>query len=110
VIKIVSCFPGNHCFPEFNIASAIDSLMCYYLFKYSKLLSLSVAEILSRMLNKTGFVKPLKDCQKECLMRVLSKNDVMAILPTGYGKRLIFELVAFAFCSITSVLKPPCKK
>jgi superfamily II DNA helicase RecQ len=40
----------------------------------------------SRVLNEIRFVKPLKDCQKQCLMHVLSKNDVMAILPTGSGK------------------------
>ncbi|XP_060599722.1 ATP-dependent DNA helicase RecQ-like [Ruditapes philippinarum] len=53
-------------------------------------------EILSRVLNDIGFVKPLKDCQKECLTHVLCKRDVLAILPTGYGKSLIFQVAPFA--------------
>lgn len=52
-------------------------------------------EIITRVFKEIGFVKPLKDCQRECLMHVLSKHDVMAILPTGYGKSLIFQVAPF---------------
>ncbi|WAR09362.1 RECQ-like protein [Mya arenaria] len=52
-------------------------------------------EIITRVSKEIGFVKPLKDCQRECFMHVLSKHDVMAILPTGYGKSLIFQVVPF---------------
>jgi hypothetical protein len=44
------------------------------------------------MLNEIGFVKPLKNCQKERLMNVLSNSDVMADLPTWYEKSSIFQL------------------
>jgi superfamily II DNA helicase RecQ len=60
-------------------------------------------EILSRMCYEIGFVKSIKDCQEECLMYVLSKNDVMAILPTGYRKGLFFQVAPCGF-----VFKPPC--
>jgi hypothetical protein len=46
--------------------------------------------------------KATKRLSEDCLMHVLSKNDVIAILPTGYGKSLIFQLAPFAFCSIIS--------
>jgi hypothetical protein len=89
VIKIYYFFQG--CFPEFNNASAIDSstvLLFIQIFKTTFTFGFkqTTDEIPSRVLNETGFVKPLKDCQKVYLMHVLGKNDVRAILPTGYGK------------------------
>ena len=50
---------------------------------------------------RIGFVKPVKDCQSECLVNVLNKRDVMAILPTGYGKSLIadkHDVKMFVYC------------
>ena len=35
---------------------------------------------------------PLKDLQIEALLCVIEKRDIMAILPTGYGKSLIYQL------------------
>jgi superfamily II DNA helicase RecQ len=91
VIKI-----RDRCFLEFNISSAIDSstvLLFIKIFKTTFTFGFkqTIDEILSRVLNQTGFVKPLKDCQNDCLVHVLSKNDVIAILPTGYGKSFIFQ-------------------
>lgn len=39
-----------------------------------------------------GFHKPLKNEQLLCLTYVVEGKDVLAILPTGYGKSLIFQL------------------
>jgi ATP-dependent DNA helicase RecQ len=38
-------------------------------------------------------VKHLKKEQRECLEKVLNNKDVLAVLPTGYGKSLIYQLL-----------------
>lgn len=54
-----------------------------------------------------GFTKPLKDGQLECLRCVIKRQDLMAILPTGYGKSLIYQVAPFLikrkFCLDKSV-------
>lgn len=45
-----------------------------------------------------GFDKDLKPEQKECLLSAFEGRDVLAILPTGFGKSLIFQLAPFAIC------------
>ena len=37
-------------------------------------------------------ISSLKAEQKEAVVALLNDNDVMAILPTGYGKSVIFQL------------------
>lgn len=44
----------------------------------------------------------LKSKQIECL-RAITKSDVMTLLPTGYGKSLIFELIPFYSLCANSV-------
>lgn len=39
-----------------------------------------------------GFEKPLKEEQLLCLSCILEGKDILAILPTGYGKSFIFQL------------------
>ena len=34
----------------------------------------------------------LKDEQKKCIAALLQKKDVLGLLPTGFGKSLIFQL------------------
>ena len=63
-------------------------------------------EIITSVLRKIGFVKPLKDCQRECLVNVLSKRDVMAILPTGYGKWPRSSAKYHLDCSVCLILTP----
>ena len=41
-------------------------------------------------------VNNLKLEQKECLEGVLKNKDVLAVLPTGYGKSLIYQLAPYA--------------
>ena len=42
-----------------------------------------------------GFDKHLKPEQVECLISALEGQDVMAVLPTGFGKSLVFQLAPF---------------
>ena len=39
-----------------------------------------------------GFNKDLKPQQVECLISAIEGQDVLAALPTGFGKSLIFQL------------------
>ena len=42
-----------------------------------------------------GFSKALHEEQHVCLEAVMSRKDVLAVLPTGFGKSLIYQLVPF---------------
>ena len=38
--------------------------------------------------------KTLKEEQRECIRRIVcEKQDVLAVLPTGFGKRVIYQLI-----------------
>jgi ATP-dependent DNA helicase RecQ len=53
-------------------------------------------EALYKIFQITGKSLTLKDEQKEAVKSLLSGRDVRAILPTGFGKSLIFQLFAIA--------------
>ncbi|XP_028412038.1 mediator of RNA polymerase II transcription subunit 34-like [Dendronephthya gigantea] len=53
-------------------------------------------EALDRIFTTTGRRLTLKDEQEEAIKSLLSGRDVLAILPTGFGKSLIFQLFAIA--------------
>ena len=53
-------------------------------------------EALYKIFQITGKSLTLKDEQKEAVKSLLSGRDVLAILPTGFGKSLIFQLFAIA--------------
>ncbi|CAB3990470.1 ATP-dependent DNA helicase, partial [Paramuricea clavata] len=53
-------------------------------------------EALYKIFQITGKRLTLKDEQKEAVKSLLSGRDVLAILPTGFGKSLIFQLFAIA--------------
>ncbi len=53
-------------------------------------------ELLLRSLEKFPNVSSLKDEQKEAVRHLLSSKDVVGILPTGFGKSLIYQLYATA--------------
>ncbi len=36
----------------------------------------------------------LKPGQEECLVHILNEGDVVALLPTGFGKSLIYQLLS----------------
>ena len=45
----------------------------------------------------------LKEEQKEAVRNIVNGRDVIAVLPTGFGKSLIYQL--YHQCSTTSVRK-----
>jgi superfamily II DNA helicase RecQ len=49
-------------------------------------------EAISDLLTCLGHVIKLKDGQKEAVEYLTRGRDVFAVLPTGYGKCLIFQL------------------
>ncbi len=53
-------------------------------------------EALDRIFQVTGKTLTLKNEQKQAVNSLLSGRDVLAILPTGFGKSLIFQLFAMA--------------
>ncbi|XP_031575438.1 uncharacterized protein LOC116309047 [Actinia tenebrosa] len=50
-------------------------------------------EILQRNLRAFPNISALKPEQEDCILAVLDKKDVFGILPTGFGKSLIFQLL-----------------
>ena len=50
--------------------------------------------------------KAFKECQKEIINAALSKRDVMALIPTGGGKSLTFQLPALVDTGYTFVIMP----
>lgn len=56
---------------------------------------------------KTYFkFKDLKEEQKEVIEAVLNKNDAIALLPTGFGKSVCFQIPALYFEGVTIVVSP----
>ena len=48
------------------------------------------------LFNKYPHVSLLKDEQKEAVIHLLRSKDVVAILQTGFGKSLLYQLYAVA--------------
>ena len=46
-------------------------------------------EAVKGLLIKRGFDFMLKEKQLECILSILNGKDVLAVLPTGYGKSII---------------------
>ena len=42
-----------------------------------------------------GFKHELKDCQLECLNVFSKKRDLVAILPTGFGKSIVYQMTPY---------------
>ena len=53
-------------------------------------------EACDRLSNNLKFTLQLKPEQRNAVDYLLKKEDVLAVLPTGYGKSLIFQLFAVA--------------
>lgn len=54
--------------------------------------SIAVKNVLEELSRKLNFCFKLKAEQSRALNNFLDGNDVFAVLPTGYGKSLIFQL------------------
>ena len=52
-------------------------------------------EFLQFSLNSLRITFPLKEKQTECLRNLYNLHDIIAVLPTGYGKSLIFQLLPY---------------
>ena len=49
------------------------------------------------MATRTLGYETLKDLQRSVIVSFISRNDVFAVLPTGYGKRLCFACLPLVF-------------
>ena len=54
--------------------------------------ALSLEEAIECALESFPDIDCLKDEQKNCIATLLQKKDVLGLLPTGFGKSLIFQL------------------
>ena len=63
---------------------------------------MEVDEVLERYY---GF-KDFKPIQRKLIFKILGNNDVLAILKTGYGKSLIYQIAGLMLEGITVVITP----
>ena len=54
--------------------------------------ALGLEEAIESALESFPNIDRLKDEQKKCIAALLQKKDVLGLLPTGFGKSLIFQL------------------
>ena len=54
--------------------------------------ALRIEDAFASGLNLFSHIDFLKDKQKECIESLLQKKDVLGLLPTGFGKSLIYQL------------------
>lgn len=55
-------------------------------------LNVSISNVLAKFQSVSGLNLELKKEQETAVKRMLMDRDVLAVLPTGYGKSLIFHL------------------
>lgn len=56
------------------------------------MVALSREDVFASAVNLFPHIDFLKDKQKECIEALLKKKDVLRLLPTGFGKSLIYQL------------------
>src|SRR5580698_5661629 len=67
---------------------------------------MSAAPSLELLLKQTFGYDGFRPLQREIMEKVLAGRDVLAILPTGAGKSLCFQLPALARGGLTLVISP----
>ncbi|MBO5712457.1 MAG: DEAD/DEAH box helicase, partial [Acholeplasmatales bacterium] len=61
---------------------------------------------INKLLKKYWGYDSLKPKQREIIHSVVSNKDTIALLPTGFGKSLCFQLPALYFYGVTIVITP----
>ncbi len=61
---------------------------------------------IDRILNENFGLQSLRPKQKEVIDLVLRGKHTLALLPTGYGKSLCYQLPSMALPGITLVISP----
>jgi RecQ family ATP-dependent DNA helicase len=64
------------------------------------------ASEIAGQLRSEGCAVPLKPKQREALRAIAAGKDLLAVLPTGYGKSYVFQLPALALPGVTIVVTP----
>ena len=59
-----------------------------------------------KILKKYYGFKHFKEGQKEVISSILNKNDTVAIMPTGSGKSICYQIPAMIFSGVTIVISP----
>jgi ATP-dependent DNA helicase RecQ len=60
-----------------------------------------------RSLRETFGLRELREGQQEVISRALKGMDTLAIMPTGAGKSLCYQLPALHLDGLTVVVSPP---
>ena len=64
------------------------------------------ASVIAGHLNSARGPVELKPKQEEALRAIAAGKDLLAVLPTGYGKSYVFQLPALALAGVTIVVSP----
>lgn len=65
-----------------------------------------MSNLINEVLKKYFGYDEFKEGQKDVIESILNKNDTLAIMPTGAGKSLCFQVPAMALDGITIVISP----
>ena len=71
--------------------------------QYSKATKTKMEAAIVSAVNELEHILSLKDEQTIALKAFLEKKDVFAVLPTGYGKSVIFQLAPLLFTTSLTV-------
>ena len=65
-----------------------------------------IKEAIQATLHECGITFALKQYQEDLLLHFLNDNDTIGVLPTGYGKSIVFQIAPKVFKKICSVSSP----